>query len=177
MHTHPLGVITAAAACVWVTGIPALRLDPGCRAARVYEQHKAWGTHHICHTHSLSLWHSHIHFLSKPPAILLPLECQIIRLCNLLKASLKSNALSFSPSSSSHLLFSGLPLLSISVFLFFTHQLFLALFLYWIPSIAPSNCQYNCFSTPHFLWVQPYWKPKQMWAYNLAPDEVNRPTF
>lgn len=47
-------------------------------------------------THTHSLWHSHIHCLSNPHAILLPLECQLIRLCNTLKDSLKSNALSLS---------------------------------------------------------------------------------
>lgn len=176
MHAHPLKVMTAAAACMWVTGIPALHWDTGCRAARVCEQHKTSDTlHYTSVTYSRSLFN--------PPAISLPLECQLIRLRKTLKALLKANALSlslrlftFSPFTvtPSHHLVPLLCCLSPSVLSlpFSCFSYFSTEFLPLLPLIVSTTafltqifCE--CSQTGHL----------DNTNYSLAPSKVNRAAF
>lgn len=95
MHTHSPKVAAAAAAHMRVTGIPALWWPTGCWAARVYKQHEPWG----CTSHlSVSPPHAHTPSLSNPYAILPAPKCHLIRLCDTLRASLNSIAVSLCPS-------------------------------------------------------------------------------
>lgn len=93
--THTPKVAAAAAAHMRVTGIPALWWPTGCWAARVYKQHEPWG----CTSHlSVSPPHAHTPSLSNPYAILPAPKCYLIRLCDTLRASLNSIAVSLCPS-------------------------------------------------------------------------------
>lgn len=145
--------MAAAAACMWVTGIPALQWHTACWAARVYEQHEAWGTHHICHSlypshrhaHTVPLWNSR-HFVVSgvsPYQIVQCSESFIKILC----------CRSLCPSSHSHLLY------CVTLSCCTPYQLFLpcsavslSIFLSWVPFIAllPLSVCVNAF-LPHIF--------------------------